>query len=249
MNRGPSGRAPLRRILAQAKVELLLTLRRGESLLVTIGIPVGILAFFSVVDVLPHGSGKAVDFLVPGVLALSVISSAMTSLGIATGFERHAGVLRRLGTTPLRRSGLLAAKSLALLATVVVQVAAVAGVGLLLGWNPSGGLAIAAGLIVLGVVVFAGLGFLLAGRLRAETNLAAANGLFLVFLLLGGIVVSLSRLPKGVAAFSRALPAEPLATSLRIALQNGSVPVRALLTLAAWAVGSCVLAVATFRWD
>ena len=239
----------MRGVLAQAKVELLLTLRRGESLLVTIGIPVGILAFFSLVDVLPHGSGKAVDFLVPGVLALSVISSAMTSLGIATGFERHAGVLRRLGTTPLGRSGLLAAKSIALFATVVVQVAAVAVVGRLLGWHPHAGLFLAAGLIVLGVVVFAGIGFLLAGRLRAETNLAAANGLFLVFLLLGGIVVSLSKLPAGLASFCRALPAEPLATSLRHALANGSVPLRALVTLAVWAVGSCLLAVATFRWD
>jgi len=239
----------LSRVLAQAKVELLLTLRRGESLLVTIGIPVGILAFFSLVDVLPHGSGKAVDFLVPGVLALSVISSAMTSLGIATGFERHAGVLRRLGTTPLGRGGLLAAKCIALLATVVVQVVAVVIVGKLLGWHPSGDIAAAIGLIVLGVVAFAGLGFLLAGRLRAETNLAAANGLFLVFLLLGGIVVSLSKLPAGLASFCRALPAEPLATSLRDALQTGAVPLRALVTLLVWAAGACLLAVATFRWD
>jgi ABC-2 type transport system permease protein len=239
----------MKRVLAQAKVEFVLTLRRGESLLVTVGIPVGILAFFSLVDVLPHGSGKAVDFLVPGVLALSVISSAMTSLGIATGFERHAGVLRRLGTTPLGRSGLLAAKCLALLGTVVVQLAAVVVVGYLLGWHPSGGAAIAAGLVVLGVVVFAALGFLMAGRLRAETNLAAANGLFLVFLLLGGIVVSTSKLPKALASFSRALPAEPLATSLRDALQHGSVPARAIVTLLVWAVVGSVLAVATFRWD
>jgi len=236
-------------VLAQAKVELLLTLRRGESLLVTIGIPVGILAFFSFVDVLPHGGGKAVDFLVPGVLALSVISSAMTSLGIATGFERHAGVLRRLGTTPLGRGGLLAAKLIALLATVVVQVAAVVGVGYLLGWKPNGSFAIAAALIVLGVVAFAALGFLLAGRLRAETNLAAANGLFLVFLLLGGIVVTMSKLPKGVAAFSRALPAEPLATALRDSLQHGFVPLRAVVTLAIWAVVGSLIAVASFRWD
>lgn len=239
----------MKRVLAQAKVELILTLRRGESLLVTIGIPVGILAFFSLVDVLPHGSGKAVDFLVPGVLALSVISSAMTSLGIATGFERHAGVLRRLGTTPLGRGGLLAAKCIALLATVVVQVAAVVVVGYLLGWKPHGDPLLAVGLIVLGVVVFAALGFLLAGRLRAETNLAAANGLFLVFLLLGGIVVSMSKLPGGIASFSRALPAEPLATSLRDALGGIGVPVRALVTLAIWAVAASFVAVTTFRWD
>ncbi len=239
----------MKRVMAQAKVELLLTLRRGESLLVTIGIPVGILAFFSLVDVLPHGSGPAVDFLVPGVLALSVISSAMTSLGIATGFERHAGVLRRLGTTPLGRGGLLAAKMIALLLTIVVQVVAVIAVGYALGWRPSGGVVEAVPILLLGVVVFSGLGFLMAGRLRAETNLAAANGLFLVFLLLGGIVVSLAKLPDGVAAVSRALPAEPLATSLRSALQQGVVPLRAVVTLLVWAGVTCLLAVATFRWD
>src|SRR5205823_3855024 len=117
-----SGR--MKRVGAQAKIELLLTLRRGESLLVLAGIPVAILVFFASVHVLPH-VGRPVDFLVPGVIALSVIASAMTSLGIATGFERHAGVLRRLGTTPLRRSGLFGAKVFALAVVVALQIALV----------------------------------------------------------------------------------------------------------------------------
>ena len=108
-------------VSSQARMEIALTLRRGESLLVTIGIPVGILAFFSIADVLPH-DGRAVDFLMPGVLALSVISSAMTSLSIATGFERQSGVLRRLGITPLGRSGLLAAKLIRCSSSSLLQV-------------------------------------------------------------------------------------------------------------------------------
>ena len=237
------------RIAAQTKIELALTLRRGESLLVTIGIPVGILVFFSVVDVLPH-DGRAVDFLVPGVLALSVISSAMTSLSIATGFERHAGVLRRLQTTPLGRGGLLAAKIVSLLAVVALQIAAVVGAGVLLGWRPRSVDAIAAVVLVAGLAAFAGLGFLLAGRLRAETNLAVANALFLVFRLIGGIVVPLERLPEGVADVARLLPAEPFVTALRSAL--GEVTVvgpRPLVTLSAWAVGCCALALRSFRFD
>src|SRR3712207_6849089 len=51
----------------------------------------------------------AVDFLAPGVLALAVMSTAMVSLAIATGFERQYLVLKRLGTTPLGRPALLAA--------------------------------------------------------------------------------------------------------------------------------------------
>jgi ABC-2 type transport system permease protein len=68
-----------------------MTLRRGETLLVTIGIPVVFLVFFSEVHVLPTGHESAVSFVVPGVLALSVMSTAMVSLGIATGFERGYG--------------------------------------------------------------------------------------------------------------------------------------------------------------
>ena len=63
-----------------------MTLRRGESLMVTIAIPVGILVFFGKVDALGSSiKGDPIDFLVPGVLALAVMANAMVSLGIATG--------------------------------------------------------------------------------------------------------------------------------------------------------------------
>lgn len=238
----------MKKVLAQTRLEVALTLRRGESLLVTIGIPVGILVFFTLVDVLPH-PGRAVDFLTPGVLALSVVSSAMTSLSIATGFERHAGVLRRLGTTPLGRGGLFAAKVISLIAVLAVQVAVIAGAAYALGWQPRAGWLEAAAALLLGTAAFAGLGFLLAGRLRAETNLAVANALFLIFLLLGGIVVPLSRLPDTAAAIARVLPAEPLATALREAFTASTVGVDGFITLAVWALVTCALAVTTFRWD
>ena len=80
-----------------------MTLTRGESLLLTIGIPVGLLVFFSLVDVLPTGTKDPVTFLAPGVLAMAVLSTAFTGLAIATGFERSYLVLKRLGTTPLGR--------------------------------------------------------------------------------------------------------------------------------------------------
>lgn len=235
--------------LAQARIEILLTLRRGESLLVTAGIPVGILAFFTVVDVLPRSGGRAIDFLVPGVLALTVISSAMTSLGIATGFERQSGVLRRLGTTPLGRSGLIIAKSIATLCVVALQVVVVVAVAAGLGWRPRPSVGAAAAVLALGVVVFAGIALFLAGRLRAELNLAVANALFLVFLLFGGIVVETSRLPEGLEALSGFLPAEPFASALRATLDGGGATAADVTTLAVWAVMACLLAALTFRWE
>lgn len=233
---------------AQARTELKLTLRRGESLLVTVGIPVGILVFFSIADVLPH-DGRAVDFLVPGVLALSVVSSAMTSLSIATGFERQSGVLRRLGITPLGRGGLLVAKLASLAFVVLLQVVAVVAVGLLLGWEPNASAPAAVLSLVLGTIAFASIGFITAGRLRAETNLGIANALFLVFLLAGGIVVPVSRLPEAMRSFARVLPTEPFVASLRDALSNATFDAGRSVALAVWAVVLALVARAAFRWE
>src|ERR1039458_2176115 len=107
---------------AQVAAEVRMTMERGETLLVTLGIPAFLLAFFSEVHVLPTGDRHPIDFLAPGVLALAVMSTAMVSLGIATGFERSYGVLKRLGSTPLGRPRLLAAKIVAVLAVEAVPI-------------------------------------------------------------------------------------------------------------------------------
>ena len=236
-------------VLAQTRVELALTLRRGESILLSLGIPVLLLVFFSSVDVLPTGTDDPIDFLGPGVLALAVMSTAMVGLGIATGFERQYGVLKRLGSTPLGRPALLAAKTLAILAVEVLQVAVLAGVSLALGWRPSGSVVAAVAAMVLATVAFAGLGMLMAGRLRGEAVLAAANGLYLVLLLLGGMVIPVAELPAALRALSRALPAAALSDVLHAASTAAAVPARAWVVLAAWAVAAPLAAAATFRWE
>src|SRR5204862_187803 len=163
-------------LTAQTRVEVMLTLRRGESVLLTLVIPVMLLLFFSEVDILPTGVKDPVDFLAPGILALAVMSTAMVSLGIATGFERQYGVLKRLGSTPLGRPRLLAAKTIAILGIELVQLAVLVPVALLLGWDPDGGAGAALLAMILATIGFAGLGLLMAGALRAEVTLAAANG-------------------------------------------------------------------------
>src|SRR5260370_42241118 len=92
--------------MAQARVELLLTLRRGESVLITLIVPAVLLIFFASLNIIPGSTGKAVDFLLPGMLALAIMATAIVSLGIATAYERYYGVLKRLGSSPLPRSGL-----------------------------------------------------------------------------------------------------------------------------------------------
>lgn len=244
--------APLHRaVLAQARLELILLLRSGESLLVTLGIPLGILVLFSGVDVLPTGDRDAVDFLVPGVLGISVLSTALVALAIQTAFQRKYGVLKRLGATPLPRAGFLAAKTLAISAVLVVQtvlVLLVAAIGL--GWHLSGSAgALVAGLVA-GALTFSAIGLLLAGTLSAEATLAAANATYLVLLVLSGLVFDAGALPGPLEAVGLALPSGALGEVLRAALeQPGRLASRPLLLLAAWGIAAGVLAARTFRWE
>ncbi|MBV9660986.1 MAG: ABC transporter permease [Acidimicrobiales bacterium] len=242
----------MRAFRAQIAAELRLTARRGDSVLLNLAIPLGLLVFFSLVDVLPKPDRvrHPVQFLTPGVLALAVMSTAMVSLGIATGFERQYGVLKRLGSTPLGRGRLLGAKIAAIAAIEVLQAAGVVVAGVVLGWNPGGPIAPAVPAVILATVAFAGLGLLMAGTLRAEVTLAAANGLYLLLLLLGGMVIPLSKLPSGLRGVARALPAGALSDALHGSLTAGaSVPGRAWIVLGIWAVGAPLLAARTFRWD
>lgn len=250
--RRPARAAPAwRRLAAQTAMELRLTLRNGESLLVTFGIPLVLLVFFSLVDVLP-ADGDPVAFLVPGVLALSVMSTAMVALGIATAFERNYLVLKRLGASPLRRSELVGAKVLAVVAVEAVQVAAVLAVALLLGWDPppAGRLWLAPVAMVLGTGAFAGLGLAAAGRIRAVGALALLNAAYVGLILVSGIAFPLDRLPEPLAAAARALPSTALADLLRAAL-GGATGTLALdlVVLLAWAVGAVLLAARVFRWE
>ena len=238
------------KLLAQTRVELSITARRGESLLLTIAIPVLLLVFFSLVDVLPTGTDHGVDFLAPGILALAVMSTAMVGLGIATGFERSYGVLKRLGATPLGRPRLIAAKVASVLATELVQFAVLIAVAFALGWDAGTGWPAAVGAVLLGTVAFAGVGLVMAGRLRGEVNLAAANGLYLVLLLMGGMVIPLAKLPSGLRGVARALPSGALSDVLHGALTKGaSVPGRAWVVLSVWAVIAPGAAATTFRWE
>jgi ABC-2 type transport system permease protein len=234
---------------AQAVAEVEMTLRRAESLLLALGIPVMLLVFFSVVDVLPTRTDDPVDFLAPGILALAVMSTAMVSLAIATGFERQYLVLKRLGTTPLGRPALLVAKTIAVVVIEAIQVAVLVPVALALGWRPEGDLLLALAAVLLATVGFAGLGLLMAGTLRAEVTLAAANGLYLLLLLLGGMVVPLASLPGALRATARLLPAAALSDALHAALADAAVPGRAWAVLAAWAVAAPLAAALTFKWE
>ena len=245
------GAAPRGRILVtQALAEVRMTLRNGEQLLLTLVIPVVLLVVLSKLPPDVVGHDPAIDAVTPGVLALAVISTAFTGQAIATGFERRYGVLRLLGSTPLGRSGLLVAKTAAVLVVEAVQVVLLALVAHLLGWQPVGSWAYAAVLLVLGTAAFSALGLLLAGTLRAEATLAVANGIYLLLLALGGVVIPADRLPGPLSAVVSLLPSAALGQGLRDVLLHGlGFPVAAAAVLVVWAAVAGVLTARTFRWS
>ena len=249
MSRPASG---IRASAALAVQELRLAARRGESVLVTIVIPPAILLFFATVGIVPGIAGRPVDFLLPGSLALAVIASGLVSLGIATAYERHYGVLKRLGGSPLPRWGLVAAKLAAVLAVELLQaVLLVAVAAAFLGWRLPANASVltCAVALLLSTLTFAGLGLLLAGTLRAEATLAIANGLFLGFLMVGGIVLPVDHLPAPLDIVAGVLPAAALSDAFRAALGGGVEPIGPLLVLAAWGVAAAGLTIRTFRWE
>ena len=247
MSQAPA--APHRAVLALARLELTLTLRRGESVLIAFLIPLLLLVFFSFVPVGGSSAG-GLDFLVPGVIALAIMSSGLVSLGIATAFERYYGVLKLLGGMPISRLQLLLAKLLAVLVLQAIQVALIGLVAVvLLGWRPDPALPRLLLALALGSAAFSTLGLLLAGALRAEATLAAANGLYLVLLLLGDMVFPLAALPAWLAGAARLLPAAAFAEATRAAFQRGATDGAALAILALWTAGALLLASRTFRWE
>jgi ABC-2 type transport system permease protein len=228
-----------RMVAAQARLELAQLLRNGEQLLLTLVIPVVLLVVF-----------VRVDFVLPGVLALAVLSTAFTAQAIATGFERRYGVLKRLGTTPLPRGGLLAGKTLAVLVVELLQVVVLVAVGVALGWRPPAVAAVSTGLLVLlGTVAFSGLALLMAGTLRAESTLAAANLVYVLLLLGSGIVAPLSRFGAGTQDVLRLLPSTALADGLRASLAGLAVPGRVWVVLVVWSVVAVAAAARWFRWE
>ncbi|WP_436232717.1 ABC transporter permease [Actinacidiphila alni] len=245
------GAAPMGRMIrAQALLETRMLLRNGEQLLLTVVIPALLLVLFSAVDIVDTGAGKSVDFLAPGILALAVLSTAFTGQAIATGFERRYGVLKRLGASPLPRWALMTAKTCSVLVTELLQVALLVVIAFALGWSPHGDPLAVVLLLLLGTAAFSGLGLLMAGTLKAEATLAAANLVFILLLVAGGVIVPLSKFSDGVRSVLKLLPISALSDGLRDVLQHGAgMPWGDLGILAVWAVVGLAAAARFFRWE
>jgi ABC-2 type transport system permease protein len=233
-----------RMLTAQYELELKLLLRNGEQLLLTMFIPITLLIGMTLLPFGSFGVNRAATF-VPAIMALAVISTAFTGQAIAVAFDRRYGALKRLGATALPVWGIIAGKSLAVVTVVFLQSILLGAIGFALGWRPSiAGLLLGAVIIALGTAVFAALGLLLGGTLKAEIVLAVANLLWFVFAGLGALTVDGSVVPAGVEWVARLTPSGALAESLSRAMTL-SVDWFGIAVLIVWGgLGS----IAALRW-
>jgi len=245
------GAAPRSRMLAaQTGMEFKLLLRNGEQVGLTLLIPLLLLLFFNLPLLYSLPTPRRIDFVAPSIIALAVLSAAFTGLAIGTGFERKYAVLKRLGATALPRSTLLLGKTCSVLLLELLQVALICALAFALAWHPHGGPLLVVLLVVLGTAAFGGLGLLVAGTLRAEVTLAAANLIWLVLLFGGGIAMPLAKFGNTAREVLQYLPSAALSDGLHAVLvHDAAVPVRDVLTLLVWSALALPAAVHWFRWE
>ncbi|QBF45868.1 ABC transporter permease [Janibacter limosus] len=236
-----------RRILAQARFEAEILARNGEQLLVSLVLPA--LAMVALIaSPYPDLAEPRVALVVPGVLALAVVSTAFTGQAIQTAFDRRYGVLRLLATTPVGSDGLLAGKAVAVAVVALVQLVVLGALGAALGWRPDLlGLLLAPVSAALGVWVFVSLALLLAGALRAEAVLALANLVWVLLAGVGGLLLPGTTI-GGLDAIVRWLPSGALGDAFRDGLTGSGVPLLPWAVLVVWGAVLSLAVVRTFRW-
>lgn len=235
-----------RRVWAHATTEAGLILRNGEQALLAVVIPIAILLGGRF---LGDRLGWAFAETAPSVLALAMWSSCLTTLAIATGFERRYNVLERMAATPLGKPGILLGKGLGIALITGGQVAVLALVAAALGWRPeftplSLLAALTTGILAMGT--FAGLALAISGSLRPEATLAVANLLYLLGMPLG-VLLPVSRLPDWAGPAVSALPTGALGEALRAA-SVGQALGWPVLVAALWCAGMLALAWKVFKW-
>lgn len=243
----PGASPASRRILAHARTEAMLLVRNGEQLLLALVIPIAILLGGRLL-----GARVGLDLAVvaPSVLGLAVWSSGFTSLAINTGFERRYGVLERLASTPLTRTGFLLGKAVGLLMVTAGQLVVLTVVALALGWRPTfdpAAALLSLLVIVAGLGAYAAWGLALAGTLRAEITLALANLIYLVMLAVGAVLVPLASYPDAVRPVVAALPTTAVGEALRHAA-GGTALWWTLPVVLVWAILGLLIARKVFRW-
>lgn len=241
-------------LAGQSLTETKLWLRRRETVLFSLLLPVMFLVFFGGL----YGGQKVsgipyISYLVPGYTVFATMAVALGTVTVNLANERHYGILKRLGGTPLPRRTIILAKALAgsLLVAAVVIVLVLVGT-LVYGAHLRGNSLSALLVLVIGVASFSTMGIVLGGTIRAESSVAVANLVYLALSFLGGVFVPLTQFPKPLRDFATLLPSERFADALETIWTRGQglghtgmdIPI-----LIAWALAVLLVGARLFRWE
>jgi ABC-2 type transport system permease protein len=197
---------------------------------------------------------SAIDFLIPGILAMSILNLALFATAQPIISLRTQGVLRRLGATPLPRPTLLAAYICMRVAIALFQTGIIVAVGIaLFGMSMTGNWLLFGGVLLLGTLAFIAIAFLIAAIARTEeSGSALTSAVQLPMLFLSGLFFPVETLPGFLRPVVDALPLTYLADALR-QVMVGATPYHSMavntLVLLAWLVVAGVLASRFFRWE
>ncbi|HEX4000378.1 MAG TPA: ABC transporter permease [Pirellulales bacterium] len=196
---------------------------------------------------------RYIDFLVPGLLGMSLMGGGLWGVGYVTVDMRIRKLLKRFLATPMRRSDFLAGIMVSRLLFMVPEVLVLLVFArLAFGVTVHGSLLAVVALILLGAAMFAGIGLLVASRARTlETVSGLMNLVMLPMWMMSGIFFSSDRFPAFAQPLVKALPLTPLIDALRAVMQEGTslaaMPGR-VCALLGWTVVSFALALRWFRW-
>lgn len=206
-------------------------------------------------DRVTESGARYIDFLVPGLVGLNLMSSSMWGIGFTIVEMRTKRLVKRMLATPMRRSDFLFSFVFVRALFVLVEVPVLFGFGsLVFGVHVVGSAALLMGLSLLGALAFAGIGLLVASRAQnTQTAGGLINLVMMPMFICSGVFFSTSKFPDGMQPYLRTLPLTVLNDALRAVtnegagLRDATVAV-AVAVLGAWGVASFAAALKIFRW-
>ena len=197
---------------------------------------------------------RYIDWLVPGLLGMNIMSTGLWGVGFAIVQARTKKLLKRLVATPMSRAEYLASHVLSRLLFLAMEAIVIVGFAWgVFGVGVRGGLVALAAISLLGALAFGGLGLLVASRARTiEAVSGLMNLVMMPMWVLSGVFFASSNFPDLMQPFIQALPLTALNDALR-GVMNEGLPLTALLDeiaiLVAWGAASFGLALGWFRWQ
>ncbi len=198
---------------------------------------------------------RYIDFLVPGLVGVNLMSSSMWGIGWVIVEMRTKRLIKRMLATPMRRSDFLFSFVLMRVLFVLVEVPVLYGFGALaFGVRIVGSIALLLALSFVGAFAFAGLGLLIASRAEnTQTVGGLMNLVMMPMFVCSGVFFSTSNFPDQVQPVLRALPLTTLNDALRAVTNEGAglgdgAVTLALVVLFAWGLVSFAAALKIFRW-